>query len=79
MLTDQDIKKLMEVFSTREEIDNRFEELRKDFSNLQSAVDSYAKRADTYFQEMLMLARRVDRIEKWVREIADKTGVKLDY
>jgi uncharacterized coiled-coil DUF342 family protein len=81
MLTDQDIKKLVEVFATRDEValKSDFADLRKDFSNLQGAVDAYAKNADTYFQEMLVLARRVDRIEKWLKEIAEKVGVKLEF
>ncbi|MDP2676427.1 MAG: hypothetical protein Q8O83_01955 [bacterium] len=81
MLTDQDIKKLIEVFATREEVATKkdLEEVRKDFSDLQSSVDSYAKKADTYFQEMLVLAHRVDRIEKWMKQIADKVGIKLEY
>jgi len=74
-------EELFDVFPTKEEVVTKkdFEELRKDFSDLQSSVDSYAKKADTYFQEMLVLARRVDRIEKWMKEIADKVGIKLEY
>jgi uncharacterized coiled-coil DUF342 family protein len=41
--------------------------------------DAYAKKADTYFQEMLMLANKVDRHEKWLRQLAEKMGVKLEY
>jgi len=54
MLTDEDIKKLIEVFATREEVATKkdLEELRKDFADLQASVDAYAKKADTYFQEM---------------------------
>lgn len=51
MLTQEDIQKLIEVFATREEVATKqnLEEVRKDFSNLQTAVNSYAKKADTYF------------------------------
>lgn len=49
MLSAEDIQKLIEaqeqVFATKQD----FEELRKDFSRLASGVDSYAKKADTYF------------------------------
>jgi len=45
-------------------IDKRFDEVKDDFVNLQTSVDTYAKKADTYFQEMIMLARKVDRLEK---------------
>ena len=54
-------------------------ELKVDFSNLTNAVDAYAKKADTYFQEMVALAHKVDRHEKWLQEIAQKIGIKLKY
>ena len=79
MLTDEDIKKLTTVFATREEMDVKFEAMHLSFSELQSAVDAYAKKADTYFQEMVALAHRVDRHEKWIQQIAEKLGVKLEF
>ena len=49
--------KLVDIFPTREEVATKqdFEELRQDFRNLQTSVDAYAKKADTFFQEMVML------------------------
>ncbi len=85
MLDDKDIKKLIEVFPIKEEIVSKEEfenfrgEIRKEFSNLHTAIDAYAKKSDTYFQEMLMLARKVDRHEKWIKQIAEKLGVKLEH
>ena len=84
MLTDQDIQKLIEVFATKEDIKDISEKIndlptKEDFSNLVSAVDSYMSKSDKYFQEMLMLAHKVDRHEKWLHLIADKLGVKLEY
>ena len=81
MLTPEDIQKLIEVFATRDEIVTKddFELLRKDFSNLETAVDAYAKKADDYFQEMVMLSHKVDRHEKWIQALATKLGVKLEY
>jgi uncharacterized coiled-coil DUF342 family protein len=70
------IKYLDEKFTR---IDERFDEMKKDFVNLQTSVDAYAKKADTYFQEMVMLAHKVDRHEKWIRQIAEKLGIKLEY
>jgi len=52
---------------------------KEDFNNLQTSVDAYAQKADTYFQEMLMLANKVDRHEKWLHQVADKLGIKLEY
>lgn len=60
-------------------IDQQFGDMRADFRQLQDGVDGYAKKADNYFQEMLMLAGKVDRHEKWLHQIAEKLGVKLEY
>jgi len=81
MLDEKDIQKLIEVFATREEVATKqdLELVRQDFASLQTAVDAYAKKADAYFQEMVMLAHKVDRHEKWLKQIADKLGLKLEY
>jgi len=50
-----------------------------DVDNLLTAIDGYAKKADTYFQEMVALAHKVDRHEKWLFQLAEKLGVKLEY
>ena len=80
MLEDKDIKRIIEaateIFATREEIDQKFYEMRQDFSTLQSAVDRYAKRADAYFQEMVALSHQVKRHERWLHQIAEKLGIK---
>jgi len=66
-------------------IDEKLEDLREnkadklDVNNLLNAIDAYAKKADTYFQEMVMLSHKVDRHEKWIQQIADKLGVKLEH
>lgn len=83
MLTNEDIKNIIdahrEVFPSKEDFAAFQEEMRKNFSDMLTSVDAYAKRADTYFQEMVMLAHKVDRHEKWLQQIADKLGIKLDY
>lgn len=57
MITDEDIKKIIEaereVFTTKDD----FDELKHMFLDLQSSVDAYAKKADTYFQEMAAMRR----------------------
>ena len=50
------------------------EELSGKFDNLQSAVDNYAKRADTYFQEMVMLGHKVDRHENGYSKLLKRLG-----
>jgi len=60
---------------TNERLDN----LEEGFRTLQISVDTYARKADTYFQEMVALSHKVDRHEKWFHQVADKLGVKLEY
>ena len=52
---------------------------KSDVNNLMTAIDAYAKRADAYFQEMVALTHKVDRHEKWIQQIAEKLGIKLQY
>jgi SUMO ligase MMS21 Smc5/6 complex component len=83
MLTDEDIRKIIEanreVFSTKEDFEAFKEEMKESFSDLQTSVDAYAKKADAFFQEMLMLSHKVDRHEKWILQIAEKLELKLEY
>jgi len=64
-----------------DKISSKLEETatKKELDQLTNAVDTYAKKVDEYTQEMLMLAHKVDRLEKWINQIAAKTGVKLEY
>ena len=73
------ISAMEKVFPTRVEVDQRFEGFRKDFSDLQSSVDVYAKKADTYFQEMVVINNNYKRLEGWVHQVAEKVGVELRY
>lgn len=83
MITDEDIQKIIKaeraVFPSKIDFEQFRDEIRKDFSELQTAVDAYAKKADSYFQEMLILSHKVDRHEKWLLQIAEKLGIKLEY
>ena len=71
-------EKLIELDEGMKDVKERMA-TKEDFNNLQTAVDAYAKKADTYFQEMVMLSHKVNRLEKWIQEIAEKVGIKLEY
>jgi len=43
------------------EVKGDIKELKENFNSLQSSVDAYAVRADTFFQELVMLSHKVDR------------------
>ena len=82
MLTNEDIQKIIEanraVFPSKEDFESFKDEIKQSFSDLQSSVDAYAQKADTYFQEMVMLAHKVDKMDKWIHQIADKIGLRLE-
>ena len=80
MLDDKDIQKMMEVFPTKDDLKEAVADLvtKDDFNDLQTSVDAYAKKADIYFQEMVMLTHKVDRLEKWIHQVAEKVGIKLE-
>lgn len=81
MLDKEDIQKLIEVFATKADLKEAVSNLstKEDFDKLLTAVDAYAQKADTYFQEMVMLSHKVDRHEKWIQQLAEKLGIKLAY
>lgn len=77
---DKDLTELVKYLDQKfTHIDQRFDEVKEDFVDLQTAVDAYAQKADTYFQEMVMLTHKVDRHEKWILQLAEKLGIKLEY
>ncbi len=53
--------------------------LKKSFNDLQTSVDTYAQKADTYFQEMAMLTHKVNRLEKFLEKVAEKLDMKFEY
>src|SRR3989344_5916140 len=72
---DEKIKYIVSVMVTKEEISEL--PTKDDFNNLLTSVDEYAKKADTYFQEMVVTAHKMDRTERWILQLAEKAGVQL--
>ena len=69
--------KYMQEF--RKEVNEKFEKVDVKIDKTNSQIDGLAKLVVDYHQEMMMLSHKYDRLERWVQEIADKTGVKLSY
>lgn len=64
MLTQQDIKNLIEamreVFATKEE----FTELKSSFNDLQTSMDNITVKFDKFQTEMVVINHRVTKLEK---------------
>jgi uncharacterized coiled-coil DUF342 family protein len=52
---------------------------RKEHAEINGAIGELGGQIRDYHQEMIMLACKVDRMERWILQIADKTGIKLSY
>ena len=95
MLDEKDIQKLKEVLVTKEDFAKlvtleEFEQFRtetkQDFDNLRESiqaltisVDKLAKIVEDFHQEFIMMIAKVDRHEKWIMQIAEKLGMRLEY
>ncbi len=64
-----------------DKVNKRLEETatKKQVEGLTNTVDGLAGLVRDYQQEMLMLTHKVDRMERWILQLAEKTGVKLSY
>lgn len=76
----EDFSELVEYLDEKfGKVEKDFKELKDNFNLLQTSVDAYAVKADKYFQEMTMLSEKVNRHDKWLLQIAEKLGLKLEY
>lgn len=67
MATKQDLQDLRAEMVTKEEL-----------RILTNSVDAYAKLAKDYFQEVTVMAKRVNRMEEWIQKVAEKIGVRYE-
>lgn len=78
---DNKFDRLFDVFAAEDD----FLEIRKemmtqnDKHQLLMSIDNYARKADTFYQELVMLSHQHNRHEKWILMLAEKLGVKLEY
>jgi len=52
---------------------------KQDMNKLITTLDAYAKQSETYMQEMLAISNKVDRLERWINQIAEQTDIRLTY
>lgn len=69
--------KFMEEF--RSDVNTRFDAVGLRVDHGTSLIDGLSKQLVEYHQELLMMGRKVDRLERWIHQVAQEADVKLDY
>ncbi len=77
MSEDQFTKLFREVQKINSNLELHSETSRQEHTDIRGAVGDLGGQLRDYHQEMILLARKVDRMERWIHEIAKQTGVKL--
>ncbi len=80
MLNDQDIDRLTSVLASKKDV----EEIRGDLGDLKELVqgliisnDSIAKSIGDLTLEYVAIKHQINRHEEWIKQIAEKVGLKL--
>ena len=80
MLNDEDINKLTSVLASKKDV----EEIKGDLGDLKELVqglivssDSLAKSMSELRLEYAAISTQLSRHERWIKEIAEKVGLKL--
>jgi peptidoglycan hydrolase CwlO-like protein len=59
------------------EHDEEFRKLNKQYDHLLNTIDSFVGRIDKYETELSARDHKIDRLERWIEQIALKTNFKL--
>lgn len=60
-----------------EEHDDEFRKLNQKYDHLLNTIDGFIGRIDRYETELAARDHKIDRLERWIEQIANKTGVSL--
>ena len=77
MSKDEFTKLFTYIQEFRNDVDQRLESLEGEVRDTKMSVGELSRQVKAYHEEMIMLTHKVQRLEKWIHEIAEKTGVKL--
>jgi len=82
MLTSEDIQKLMQVLATKQDVQDLRDDvasLRESVQGLTTAVDGLVGAIENLRLEYAAISTQLSRHEKWIKQIAEKAGVKLEH
>lgn len=80
----EDLSEVIQAFAQR--VDERFDVLEKrvdklevQFDRLNNTLDHFLKRLDDIEADNVARDAQLARLERWIEQVAQKTGVKLEY
>ena len=81
MLTNQDIEKLTRVFPTKDDVraivQEELVEIKTSIKDLITGIDKLVKAFEELRREYAAMKEQLDRHERWIKQIAEKSGVAL--
>ncbi len=79
MVQDEFTKLFKHMNSRFDSLEKRFDETatKTQVDKLFGAVADLGANLKSYHKELLALGQKVDRLERWIHQIAQETGVKL--
>jgi len=86
MITDEDTTKIVNkvieantrLFFDKYQMDEKFEGIRKDFSDLQTSVVAFAKGTKDNAEEIKVVNSRVTTQETWIKQAGTKIGLEYN-
>lgn len=79
MSQDEFTKLFKYLESFRKEVNERFDENKREHAELNGAIAQLGGELKDYHAELLALGNKVDRLERWIQQVAQATGVQLEY
>jgi hypothetical protein len=80
MLTEQDIQRIVAVVATKPEvaeIRDDVKAIREQTGAVLTGLDGIAKAIDDLKMEYAAVKMQLDRHDRWIRELAEKVGIRL--
>jgi len=82
----EDINNLAVKLLPREEFDlfgkeikQELKDIKENINNLTTSIDRLVKAINSLQQEYAAVVHKINRHEKWLHQVAEKVGIKLEY
>ena len=77
---DKDYSELIQYLDERfSKVETRLDKIDERINQLVTAIDRLAKVVEDLKQEYMAISAKIDQHEKWIHQLAEKLGLKLNY